>query len=242
MAERKLTDLELERQLAGDLPEARFSEATAADHARLGELRAESEAFMRSVDVDMEVKRIHQRVERMTPDTRPGRGSWLRWFIPVSALAAAAAVILVVIRRGDEGTEGGLGDTQVKGDEISLVVHRASDGGSTRLSTGDAVHAGDRIRFEINAGKPGFVAIIGIDGTGQPTIYHPDRGTTPVAFDPKEHLLPGAIELDATPGDEKFFAVYGERPFAFDVVVPALATGTSLPPGVSKAEVVLQKK
>ncbi len=238
MAERKLTDVELERHLAGDLPEARFSEATAADHARLGELRAESEAFLRSVDVDLEVKRIHQRALRMTPEKR----SWLRWFIPVSALAAAAAVILVVIRRGNEGSGGGLGDTQVKGDEISLVVHRASGDGSTRLATGDAVHAGDRIRFEINVGKSGFVAIIGIDGTGQPTIYHPDHGTAPVAFDPKEHLLPGAIELDATPGDEKFFAIYGERPFAFDVVVPALATGTSLPTGLSKAEVVLQKK
>ena len=239
MAERKLTDIELERHLAGDLPEARFSEATQADQARLGELRAESEAFMRSVDVDLEVKRIHQRALRMTPEKR----SWLRWFIPVSALAAAAAVVLVVIRRGNDGPGPGIGDdTQVKGSEISLVVHRASGDGSTRLATGDAVHPGDRIRFEINAGKPGFVAVIGIDGTGQPTIYHPDHGTAPVAFDPKEHLLPGAIELDATPGDEKFFAIYGERPFAFDVVVPALATGTSLPTGLSKAEVVLQKK
>jgi len=239
MAERKLTDIELERHLAGDLPDARFSEATQADHARLGELRAEAEAFMRSVDVDMEVKRIHQRALRMTPEKR----SWLRWFIPISALAATAAVILVVIRRGDDGTRPDIGDdTQVKGNEISLVVHRASGDSSTRLSTGDAVHAGDRIRFEINAGKPGFVAIIGIDGTGQPTIYHPDHGTAPVAFDPKEHLLPGAIELDATPGDEKFYAVWGERPFAFDVVVPALATGTALPTGVSRAEVVLQKR
>jgi hypothetical protein len=239
MADRKLTDIELERHLAGDLPAARFSEATQADQARLGELRAESEAFLRSVDVDMEVKRIHQRALRMTPEKR----SWLRWFIPVSALAAAAAVILVVIRRGNEDTGAGRGDDiQVKGDEISLVVHRASGDGSTRLVTGDAVAAGDRIRFEINAGKPGFVAIIGIDGTGRPTIYHPDQGTAPVAFDPATHVLPGAIELDATPGDEKFFAIYGERPFAFDVVVPALATGTALPPGLSKAEVVLHKK
>src|SRR5687767_4477125 len=108
MADRKLTDLELERHLAGDLPEARFATATDADRARLGELRAESEAFLRSVDVDMEVKRIHQRVERMTPEKR----SWLRWFVPASALAAAAAVILVVIRRG--GDEGGRPDDEIQ--------------------------------------------------------------------------------------------------------------------------------
>src|SRR5436190_9692342 len=133
MADRKLTDLELERHLAGDLPQARFAEATDADRARVAELRAESEAFLRSVDVDMEVKRIHQRVERMTPEKR----SWLRWFIPASALAAAAAVILVVFRKGNEPTGRPPDDFTVKGSEISLVVHLASGNTSKRLTSGD---------------------------------------------------------------------------------------------------------
>lgn len=238
MADRKLTDIELERHLAGDLPEARLAEATEADRARLGELRAEAEAFLRSVDVDMEVKRIHQRVERMTPEKR----SWLRWFIPASALAAAAAVILVVIRRGGDETGRTEDEIQVKGDEISLIVHRAADGGSTRLTTGDSVAPGDKLRFEINAGKPGYVAVIGIDGTGTPTVYHPADGTAPALFDPSARLLPGAIELDATPGDERFYAVYAERAFSFDIVMPALATNRPLPVEISKAEVVLRKK
>lgn len=238
MAERKLTDVELERHLAGDLPEARFAAATDADRARLGELRAESEAFLRSVDVDMEVKRIHQRVERMTPEKR----SWLRWFIPASALAAAAAVILVVFRKGGDTPARPPDDLAVKGDEVSLIVHLASGDGSKRLTSGDTVRPGDRIRFELGGIKPGFVAIIGIDGSGTPTVYHPDRGAAPTAYDPANRLVPGAIELDATPGDERFFAIYSERPFAFDVVVPALATNGALPPGVSKAEIVLHKQ
>jgi hypothetical protein len=239
-SDRKLTDLELERHLAGDLAEARFAEATDADRARLGELRAENEAFLRSVDVDMEVKRIHQRVERMTPPKR----SWLRWFVPASALAAAAAVILVIMKRGGDGGGTGVGsdDLQVKGDEITLVVHLGTGAGSKRLTSGDTVHAGDRIRFELGGLKPGFVAVIGIDGSGQPTIYHPDRGTGPIAFDPANRVVPGAIELDATAGAERFFAVYSERPFAFEVVLPALATNGALPAGVTKAEVVLQKQ
>lgn len=237
-SDRKLTDLELERHLAGDLPAARFAMATDADRARLGELRAEAEAFLRSVDVDMEVKRIHQRVERMTPPKR----SWLRWFLPASALAAAAAVILVLFRRDNDAPAPNGDDLAVKGDEISLVVHLASGDGSKRLTSGDTVRAGDRIRFEIGGTKAGYVAVVGIDGSGTPTVYHPDHGAAPTAFDPAHRLVPGAIELDATPGAERFFAIYSERPFALDVVLPALAMNTALPPGVSKAEVVLDKK
>ena len=237
-ADRKLTDLELERHLAGDLPEPRFALATDGDRARLGELRAEGEAFLRTVDVDMEVKRIHQRVERMTPAKR----SWLRWFVPSGALAAAAAVILVVIKRGGDDSGRPPDDLSVKGDDIALVVHRASGDTSKRLASGDAVRAGDRIRFELGGLKPGFVAVIGIDGSGQPTVYHPDGGAKPTAFDPANRLVPGAIELDATPGAERFFAVYSERPFAFEVVLPALATDAALPAGISKSEIVLQKQ
>jgi hypothetical protein len=130
----------------------------------------------------------------------------------------------------------------VKGDAISLVVHRQAADGSTHLTSGDIVTAGDRLRFEINAGKPGFVAIVGIDGSGTPTVYHPAEGSNAAAFDPKDRVLPGAIELDATPGDERFFAIYSETSFALDVVVPALAKHAPLPAGLSSSEVVLHKK
>jgi hypothetical protein len=238
MAERRFTDVELERQLAGDLPAARgFDQhATDGDRARLAELRAEHEAFLRSVDVDMEVKRIQQRALRATPEKR----AWWRWLVPASALAAAAAVVLVLMRRGD--TPGQLDpDIQVKGDDISLVVHLATGDGSKRLASGDTVAPGDKIRFEVNAAKAGYIAIVGIDGSGALSIYHPGNGTGPIAFDPKARLLPGAIALDATPGEEKFFALYSATPFAFDVVLPALQENRSLPPEINKANVVLKK-
>lgn len=237
MAERKLTDVELERHLAGDLPEARLSEATDADRARLGELRSEAEAFLRSVDVDMEVKRIHQRVERMTPPKR----SWLRWFVPVSALAAAAAVVLVVIRRDSDGPGKHDDDLQVKGDAVSLVIHRQTSGGSTPLSTGDTVHPGDRIRFEVGVLKPGQLALVGIDGSGTATLYWPENAVGSSAFDPKDRLLPLAIELDATPGAEHFFAVYSNKPFALADVMPALVKRAPMPAGIASTEVVLEK-
>ena len=239
MAERRFTDLELERELAGDLPSERgFAEhATEADRARLAELAGEHEAFLRGIDVDAEVRRIEQRVARAAPEKRP---AWWRWLVPAGALAAAATVALVVLRRGDT-PQPVVDDLQVKGDEIALVVHVATETGSRRVSSGDEVRPGDKLRFEINALKPGYVAVVGIDGSGTLSIYHPGNGTGPIAFDPQARVLPGAIRLDATPGDERFFAIYSPTPFAFDTVLPALEENRALPPGVSKAEVVLKK-
>jgi hypothetical protein len=239
MAERRFTDVELERELAGDLPADRgFDQhATDSDRARLAELRADHEAFLRTVDVDMEVKRIQQRVARAAPEKRV----WWRWLVPASALAAAAAVLLVLLRRGDSPTQRDP-DIQVKGDDISLIVHLATGDGSKRLASGDLVAAGDKIRFEVNAAKAGYIAVVGIDGSGALSIYHPGNGTGPIAFDPQARLLPGAIALDATPGEEKFYALYSPTPFAFDTVLTALEQNQPLPPTVSKAEVVLRKR
>lgn len=239
MADRRFTDLELERQLAGDLPAERAFEqhATDADRARLAELRTEHEAFLGGIDVDNEVRRIQQRVARAAPAKR----SWWRWLVPATALAAAATLALVLLRRGDvPGTPDD--DIRVKGDEIALIVHVATDTGSRRLASGDEVVPGDKLRFEVNAAKAGYIAVVGIDGSGALTVYHPGNGTGPTAFDPHDRLMPGAIRLDATPGDERFFALYSPTPFAFDTVLPALEENRELPPGVSKAEVVLKKK
>ncbi|HEY5946909.1 MAG TPA: hypothetical protein VIV40_15505 [Kofleriaceae bacterium] len=240
MAERRFTDLELERQLAGDLPALRAfdTQASDADRARLAELRAEHEAFLRTVDVGNEVLRIQQRVARAAPEKRV----WWRWLVPAGALAAAAAVVLVLLRRGSDQPHNPDDDFQVKGDEISLVVHVATESGSRRVTTGDDVAPGDKLRFEVNAAKPGYIAVVGIDGSGQLSIYHPGNGSGPIEFDPHARLLPGAIKLDATPGDEHFYALYSPAPFAFDIVLPALQENRSLPAGISKTEVVLKKK
>src|SRR5882672_10843567 len=63
MAERKFSDLELERMLAGDLSPARASEltrqSTDADRSRLDELRTEHQAYLASVDIADEVRGIN---------------------------------------------------------------------------------------------------------------------------------------------------------------------------------------
>jgi len=229
VADRKLTDVELERELAGDLPAARMAEASDADRSRLAELRAESEAFLRSVDVDMEVKRIQQRVERAKPEKAP---AWWRFLIPAGALAAAAAVLLVFLRRGDSPNHVD-DDIQLKGSGVALIVHLATSGQSQQLGDGDSVKPGDRIRFEIDAPKPGYVAIFGVDGTGKVTLYYPD-GPDAAKYNPEDRLMPGAIQLDQTPGDERFMVFYSPKPFSTTTTNP---TGMKL-----DSDIVVLKK
>ena len=214
--ERRLTDVELERHLAGDLSAARYAEATDADRARLVELQAEADAFLRSVDINNEVRRIQQRM----PEA-PKR-SWLRWLAPGFALAAAAAIALIVLRPKPSEP-----DITLKGGDVALIVHRATSGVSERLDDGDTVTAGDRIRFEVDAPRKGYVALVGVDGTGKQTVYY--KG---VAYTPENRLLEGAIQLDATPGDEHFTLLFSTQPF--DVNAPSSS--------VVRDEVTLHKK
>src|SRR5262245_239775 len=101
MAERRFSDVELERLLANDLPPARAREleaqSTDADRARLAALRTEHDAFLASVDVAAEVRRIAQRATHLAPAARPF--PWLRWVFSGGALAAALAALLVIVLR-----------------------------------------------------------------------------------------------------------------------------------------------
>jgi len=74
-------------------------------------------------------------------------------------------------------------------------------------------------------------------------VYYPYGGSAATAFDPATgRLLPGAIALDATPGDEHFTAVFARKPFGLDAVIAAIRAHLTLPAGISAAEVVLHKK
>lgn len=240
MADRKFTDLELERSLIGDLSPARADalavEATEADKLRLTELAKDHAAFLGSVDVDAEVRRIEQRAERYKPE--PRRPFWLRWLIPIGTLAAAAAALVFFLQSKKPSPKPNDGDEfQTKGDDVSLVIH----GEAQPLANGDTVTAGTKIRFEAQGGKPGYIAVVGVDGAHATTVYYPYGAKEPAQIG-RERLLPGAIQLDSTPGDEAFFAVFSTKPFEIDAVLPALTGSAKLPAGIATSRVVLRKK
>jgi hypothetical protein len=241
MADRQFTDLELERFLADDLPAARKAEieatATEADRAQLAVFRAQSEAFLAGVDVAAEVRAIGKKMAKLPAEPRRF-ASWWRWVFAGGALAAAAAALLIIVRRDPRPSDD---DLAVKGGDVGLIIHTEN----RQLADGDNVKPGERIRFAINAGTRGYVAVAGIDATGSSTVYFPFHGEAPAPVDPTvDHVLPGAIALDATPGSETFYVLYSKRPFSLPDAITALrdpAPGTDLPPGVASSKVTLVK-
>ena len=174
----------------------------------------------------------------------PVRRPWWHFAAPVGALAAVAAVLLLVFVRRPNEPQPGDDDVQFKGGGISLVVLIATPDGPRHAANGETVGAGTRIRFQVSGVTGGYVAVIGIDGANVATVYAPYGASAPIEVTGSlatGGVLPGAIELDATPGDEHVFAVYSPRSFSFDAVIAALRAGASLPPGITASEVVLHK-
>jgi hypothetical protein len=236
--ERRLTDVELERLLSDDYPaeRARALEArmTGVDRTRLEALRAERDEFLRSVDAEAEARLIRARLS--AAPAKPRRWAWL--FAPGVAFAAAAVVLAVIATRDPGDGEPELG---IKG-EVALVLHLAPPAGpARRLSDGDPARPGDRLRFEVRAPAAGYVAVVGIDRRGS-TVYYPFGGTAPVAYDPAEPLLSGAVELDETLGVERVTVLYSRAPFALDAALSALAAGAPLPAGVASESVSFVKE
>lgn len=244
MADRALTDLELERWLAGDLPDERMRAATADDRARLEQLRAEHAGWLAGVDVGDELRAIRRRAGAL-PERRVSRRTWL---VSGAALAAAALAIVVVRYPRSPGPELEPDDVRVKGGSVGLVVHVATAAGSRAIAHEGAVHAGDRIRFEVSAPRAGYVAVIGLAPSGASTVYYPFGGAGPARLDAGGGpVLPGAIELDAAEGDEQILAVYGEQPFALDAGLMSSLRGGVLRgggtgvPGLAVARVLLHR-
>ncbi|MBL8952403.1 MAG: DUF4384 domain-containing protein [Myxococcaceae bacterium] len=213
-APRPIPEALLERYLANDLgPDERRSvderlAASAPDRARLDAMRADSAAFL--------IKHPPGPVAAKLAEPSRARG-FIGWLAPL-ALAAAAFIAVVMLKPPPEP------DIGLKGD-VALAVFRQTEGGAERVESGATLKAGDKLRFEVRAKEAGYVAIVSRDGAGAVTVYYPFQGTTSAAYRPEEALLPGAIALDETPGEEVVWAVYATKAFELDSVMKAVAAG-----------------
>jgi anti-sigma factor RsiW len=222
-----LSSFTLDALALGALPAAEAALAhahlagCAACTSQLEAVRASGEEFARSV-LPRTLARVHERA------ARPAWTRFLRaWtLLPVSALAAAAVLMLVLHGSAT------LAPTTRAGDDSGLAIK----GGATlrvfadheshvfQVRDGDRLAPGDRIRFVVEpAGLP-YLLVASVDGKGTPSIYYPydarvsGRLTQAITIE-----LPGSIVLDAAPGPERLFALFSREPLDAQVVRAALA-------------------
>ncbi len=151
-----------------------------------------------------------------------------------AAAAAAALLLLVVIPEVD--------NERIKGAGVGLTVALVGSGAPKPLASGALVHPGDRLQLAYDAGHYGYLALIGIDGSGVMNVYYPEGGGVMARRSGEARgAFPFSLTLDATPGDETMVAVFAEQPLPLKRIEEAVRKNETLP-GVSTVRVVLDKE
>jgi hypothetical protein len=140
----------------------------------------------------------------------------------LAALAMAAAAVVVLVRarpggqpdRAPEWPPAPVGATQIKGPPFALdVVVRRRDGGRVEpLLPDSALREGDALRFRVRVPRPGYLAVLDIDGRGRVSPYAPRGGGALPVSQAGEFALDGSVVLDNVPGDERLIAVLCANP------------------------------
>ena len=197
MTARCPSDLALEKHLLDPeaSPQRAHVDGCAACQARLTEMRKQGEDFMRFV--------FPATVDAVEAAAEKPRFSLARWFAPVPALAAAAA-ILVVLNPGQPpddytGQKGGAGG-------LGLTVFVKDAAGVKSIRDGAEVRADASLRFKVSSGKACRLWILSLDAEGEVSRLYPEEGTggAPLAGVVE---IPGGAVLDGKAGPERIYAV-----------------------------------
>lgn len=228
----QIPDIALERYRLDELEgpaRHRLESVLAADEAlraRVAALaRADADARL-AYPPDVLAESVRRRVTSSgSVAPTPHRLAW-------ATTAAVAAVLVVVVGRGEPPLpwpKSGAGDNSAtedgrgKGAEIALVVYRHSNAGAELLADGDLAMAGDVVRVGYRVARPGFGAIVSVDGRGVLTQHWPALGTRAAALEPGEPvLLDAGFELDDAPRVERFYLIASAEPFDLAPVLNAV--------------------
>jgi hypothetical protein len=186
-------------ELTGDaLGSARAHLADCADcAARLAAQERNRAAF--------EAMPVPVAIREATPLPANDHRGWSRWLGAVAAVAAAAVVAITVV---SPPLGAGDGD-RPKGDVPDVEAWVDQDGGPVKITSDRQVHPGDRIQIRVRGPRERVVTVAGKDGAGRVAVY----GTWTSDGDDGWEAAPFALELDDTPGDERFYAIFGDREF-----------------------------
>ncbi len=170
----------------------------------------------------------------------------LTWAMPTLTTAAALAGALLVIV-GTEPDVDTPNDIRLKGDGVTVSFTVQEPGGQTHLgSSGERLERGTAMQLAYDAGENTHVALLGLDSSGQVTVYFPEGGLA-LARVPAGSQGPFPFSLTLAPEirGERFFAVYARGPEKLAPIVEAArrlatkelahATSLELPFGVAQS-------
>ena len=252
----RVPDWLLERLVAGELPHAQAAElrqrlqAQGEEH-RLSALSASNAEMLSALPPERIVPAIERRAAISADRARPAAARRLRpvWALSAVAACAAGLAVMLVVRNPGTGTKIPTDEVPpeiigVKGDvKPVLRIYRKTASGSELLRAHASVHRGDTLQIRYLAAGKRFGVIASIDARGQITFHLPEAPGLAVALDRDgERALPHAYELDDSPGFERFLFVTSDAAFATAEVVQALKSGAALPASLISFELPLKKE
>lgn len=217
------SDFALDRLLHGELEhdEKRRLEQHCAGcetcAPRLKRLRAGFDAFP-----ELDEKAVLRRIEGALADSDSGLAARLwAWLgagprgLASLAIVMAAALFLVVRPSDHHQTTQSSGEgTRLKG-SLSLRVYRQHGSRSEAVTSGERFAPGDKLRFEIDTPRDGYVMIVGVEADGDVYTAWPieaQGAASKLSAGPRQ-ALPGAVALDDTRGKEALYLVQCATPF-----------------------------
>jgi len=215
----------LERYVAGDLgtSDARAVAAALRDHpdlaARVDRLRADEAAFEATRPWDDVKAAIVERSATLAatdvPDASADLGglSRRRWWQAIwIGTAGAVAILALAFLFAPPPTVDGIPAPNRYKSSVLLQGFVLVEGHAERIEAGARLADGDRVQFRVST-PHGYLALLGVDGTGTVSRYLPVGGERSAEFAPGNgRPLPDSLELDAAPGPEVFLAFLSDEP------------------------------
>lgn len=94
------------------------------------------------------------------------------------------------------------------------------------LHDGTLLHAGDILRFHYDSGEDDYLYLFSVDNGGIITTYYPEEKAYSVPIVRGRNIpLQDGVRLDTYVGDERFYALFSDRPIGYlevDVAVRSL--------------------
>jgi len=242
----RVPDWLLERLAAGELSPAEAAKLrerlkAQGDEHRLAALSASSAEILSALPPERIVPEIERRAAASANQARPAAVRRLRpvWVLSAVAACAAGLAVMLVVRSNNEEHIG------IKGDEKkpALRIYRKTASGAELLGAHASVHRGDTLQIRYLAAGKRFGVIASVDARGEVTFHLPEAPGSAVALErDDERALLHAYELDDSPGFERFVFVTADAPFATVEIAQVLKSGTALPSSMTSFELTLKKE